>query len=111
MASGVATLDFGAFPGVMEAAVVITGQAAILATSLVEAWRMPTVATADKTTDEQKVESLRVLADTISVGVGFTIRGFEDSPPAWKDINHGLPAPGAQRQRLHGQYTIGWAWT
>ena len=37
MASGTATLDFGAFPGKTDASVAVTGQAAIVAGSLVVA--------------------------------------------------------------------------
>lgn len=40
MATGTATLDFGAFPGANEATVTVTGQTAITALSLVEAFFM-----------------------------------------------------------------------
>ena len=39
-AQGTATLDFGAHPGAKEASVAVTGQAAISATSKVEAYVM-----------------------------------------------------------------------
>ena len=50
-AQGTAVLDFGAFPGKSDASVAVTGQAAIVAGSLVEAWIRP-VDTADHTADE-----------------------------------------------------------
>jgi len=111
-ATGTATLDFGAFPGAAEASIAVTGQTGIVAGSLVEAWRMPTVATADKTTDEQRIERLEVVADTISAGIGFTIRGRDAAVPAWKDVNYIKGRDGgAQKQRVYGKYLIGWAWT
>ena len=68
---------------------------------------MPTVATADKTKDEQLVERLRVLAADIVAGTGFTIRGYDDDSPAFKALQNGQ----AQAQRLYGKFNIGWAWT
>jgi hypothetical protein len=104
-AQGTATLNFGAFPGSSEASIAVTGQAALLAGSLIEAWRMP-VATADKTIDEQAIERLRVIATDIIAGTGFIIRGYDDASPAFK-----LPqGDQAQNQRIYGQYNIGWAW-
>ena len=47
-AQGSTTLTFGAFPGGSDASVTVTGQAGILAGSLVEAWILP-AATADHT--------------------------------------------------------------
>jgi len=57
MATGTTTIDFGAFPGATDATVAVTGQAAIVAGSLVEAWIRP-VATADHTADEHRVEEI-----------------------------------------------------
>ena len=90
--SGTATLDFGAFPGVTDATVAVTGQAAIVSGSLVGAWIRP-VPTADHSIDEHRVEDLMVVADTIAAGTGFTIFGR------------------AGNNRLYGTWTIAWAWT
>ena len=106
MATGTATIDFGAFPGTSEASIAVTGQASIVAGSLVEAWRMPTVATADKTVDEQRIDRLSVYATDIVAGTGFTIRGYDDARPAWRDA-----FAQAQPQRIYGKFLIGWAWT
>lgn len=86
MAVGTATLDFGAFAAPSpsstyghpktEASVSVTGQAGILATSLVEAWLAPeTAGTADHSVDEHYVENIVVKAGNITPGTGFEIRG------------------------------------
>lgn len=90
-AQSTASLDFGAFPGASDASLVITGQAAILAGSLVEAWLFP-AATADHSADEHRVEELRVSAGAVVAGTGFTIYGQTSG------------------QRLYGIWNIGWVW-
>lgn len=126
MATGIATLDFGAFPGASDASVAVTGQAAIVAGSLVEAWLRP-IATADHTDTEHMVETLKVVAGDIVAGVGFTIYGFNTSqlntpaePIAQRSPNAqvlatvpgGLQAPVTERRgtRIYGQWTVAWAW-
>ena len=136
MASGIATLDFGAFPGQSDASVAVTGQAAIVSGSLVEAWLRP-VATADHTDTEHMVETLKVFAHTIVAGTGFTISGFNTSQlnepqpaeqkPQFQERFTGatakawvaMPLDGAQGRaaskesagtRIYGQWTIAWAW-
>jgi len=93
MPSGTAVLDFGAFPGSAHATVAVTGQAAIQAASLVEAWFAPT-ATADHNADEHKVAPL--IADLtysdLLAGTGFTIQGW------------------SRRNRLAGRFSLNWAW-
>ena len=121
---GTATLNFGAFPGASDASVVITGQAAIVAGSLVEAWLRP-VATADHSADEHMLETLKVFAHSIVAGVGFTISGFNTS-----EVNEPLTHPGistfrsaattvygdagrsvgGQGTRIYGQWTVAWVW-
>lgn len=112
MATGTATLDFGAFPGKSDASVAVTGQGGIVAGSLVEAWLRP-VATADHTADEHMVETLKVIAGNIVAGTGFTIYGFNTSqlnenPPGER---HVMYATGQGRgTRIYGQWTVAWAW-
>ena len=77
-AQGTAILNFGAFPGSSHATVAVTGQASIVAGSLVEAWLRPE-ATADHTADEHMVETIKVFAADIIAGTGFTIHGFNTS--------------------------------
>lgn len=110
MATGTATLDFGVFPGASDTSVAVTGQGAIIAGSLVEAWIRP-VATSDHTADEHMVETFQVFAANISAGTGFTIYGFNTSqlhepvdPPWSNGIN------GGKGTRIYGQWTIAWAW-
>lgn len=90
-ATGTADLDFGAFPGVSDASLAVTGQAGIVAGSLVEAWIRP-VDTADHTADEHKIEQLDVIAGDIVAGTGFTITGVARNFP------------------LYGIYKVAWVW-
>jgi hypothetical protein len=127
MATGVAILDFGVFPGKSDASVAVTGQAAIVAGSLVEAWIRP-VATADHTDTEHMVETLKVFAADIVAGTGFTIYGFNDSqlnegleirtggrstllaPSASGPVGTDAPRVGGRGTLLYGQWTVAWAW-
>ncbi len=110
--TGTAILDFGAFPGQSDAAVVITGQAGIVAGSLVEAWIRP-VATADHSADEHMVETIKVFACEIVAGTGFTIRGF-NTDKAFEDRLYRVPARGRPIRksgtRIWGQWTVAWVW-
>jgi hypothetical protein len=115
MATGTATLDFGAFPGKSDASVAVTGQAAIVAGSLVEAWIRP-VDTADHLADEHMVESLKVFAANIQAGTGFTIYGFNTSQLNERSPggNEGTviakgPAVGLGTL-IYGTWTVAWAW-
>ena len=132
-ATGTAVIDFGAFPGVSDASVAVTGQAAIVAGSLVEAWIRPE-ATADHTDTEHMVETLKVIAANIVAGTGFTIYGFNTSQintpadplPPRTSMQAGAtattvafavkePPPGRgtltpQGTRLYGLWTVAWAW-
>lgn len=126
-AQGTATLDFGVFPGASDASVTVTGQAGILAGSLVEAWIRP-VDTADHSADEHMLETIKVFAHSIVAGTGFTISGFNTSqlnePLEYRgrDPAHALaaspggggvgvgPEVGGQGTRIYGQWTIAWVW-
>ncbi len=88
---GTAILDFGAFPGTDTATVLVTGQAAIVAGSVVDAWIRPTENT-DHTVDEQRLEELDIDADTIVAGTGFTIFGRARGTPVF------------------GQFNVAWSW-
>ena len=90
-ASGTTTIDFGAFPGTSDTSVAVTGQAGIVAGSLVEAWIRP-VATADHSADEHMVETLKVFAGNIVAATGFTIYGFNTS-----QLNEPLQLAGGQQ--------------
>lgn len=93
MATGTASLDFGAYPGNSQASVAVTGQGSIVSGSLVEAWIRP-AATADHTADEHILDPPHVVAANIVAATGFTI--------------YGQAKPG---QTLYGIYNIAWAWT
>ena len=108
-AQNTATLDFGAFPGATDAKVVVTGQTAILAGSLVEAWILP-AATADHTADEHWVDPPEVFAGNVVAGTGFTIYGVNkkrsDIGPTTDSTRiRNVDAPG-----VYGQWSVGWVW-
>ena len=123
-AQGTATLDFGAFPGKSDASVAVTGQAGIVAGSLVEAWIRP-VATADHTDTEHMVETFKVFAALIVAGTGFTIYGFNTSEINEPDgavsmttavgnkdnpSRKGITANMGKGTLIYGTWTIAWAW-
>lgn len=92
MATGTATLNFGATPA-NEASVVVTGQTAILANSQVEAYFMLD-STADNGVDEheQAKAMCSLVCGSIVPGVGFTIKGT---------VLLGFAT---------GQFTVHWVW-
>lgn len=91
-AQGTATLNFGAFPGSVDASVAVTGQPGILSGSLVEAWVLP-ASTADHSVAEHYIDPPLVLAAEIVAGTGFTIRGFSRN-----NVPH------------YGAWNIAWVW-
>lgn len=119
---GTAILNFGAFPGTSDASVTITGQTAIVAGSIVNAWLRP-AATSDHTADEHMIETLKVFAGNIVAGTGFTIYGFNtgqlnerlvldfqrpsngDGDGTYRNLNFG-----GIGTRIYGQWTIQWQW-
>lgn len=72
---GIATINFGAFPGINEASVAVTGEAAISSTSVAEAWIMADDTTADHTAGDHRLMNSMVglTCGTPTTGVGFTI--------------------------------------
>ena len=127
-AQGTVILNFGVFPGASDASVAVTGQAAIVSGSLVEAWLRP-IGTADHTADEHMVETLKVFAGNISAGIGFTVYGFNtnqiNEPSAeprlsrfsgiGQDAGGGLQDIetkniGGKGTRIYGQWTVAWVW-
>ena len=100
MASGTTSVDFGAFPGKSDTSVAVTGQAAIVAGSIIGAWIRP-VATADHTADEHLVETISITAGNIVAGTGFTIYA----------TNTNQVADPKASPRLYGLWTVAWAWS
>jgi hypothetical protein len=99
-AQGTAVLDFGAFPGASDASVAVTGQAGIVAGSLVEAWLLP-ADTADHLADEHRAETLAVTAGNIIAGTGFTIYGVNTSQ---------ISESSGIGTRVYGRWTVAWCW-
>jgi hypothetical protein len=134
--TGTATLDFGAFPGASDASVAVTGQASIVAGSIVQAWLRPED-TADHLADEHMVETINIFAGNIVDGTGFTIYGFNYSQmnepvvPALfsettfvqnaattgigKAIQFGkegqLNLGGGKGTRIYGTWKVAWRWS
>jgi hypothetical protein len=94
-AQGIATINFGSFPGNQQVSVNVTGQASIMSFSLCDAWLFP-IATADHSIDEHILDKpyISLAAANVVAGVGFTIFGtaMPGSPP------------------LYGTYTVAWVW-
>ena len=107
MATGTATLDFGALPGKQDTSVAVTGQATIASDSKVGAWIIPT-ATADHLADEHLVEGLRIYAGNIVAGTGFTIYGFHDHGAV--ESNDRADNAAVKDHFCWGRFTIAWAW-
>lgn len=90
---GQTVIDFGAFPGVSDVTVAVTGQDNIAAGATCEAFIIPT-ATDDHTADEHIIDPPRVYAGNVSAGVGFTIYGITNTD-----------------QFIYGKWTVGWRWS
>lgn len=110
-ATGTTTVDFGAFPGKSDTSTAITGQAAIVAGSLVEAWIRP-VATADHTADEHLVEQIKIVAGAIVAATGFTIYAFNITPHfgGGDKIDGNFTVTPTNSSRLYGLWTVAWVW-
>lgn len=98
--TGIASIDFGVFPGKSDTSLAITGQAGILAGSLVEAWIRP-VATADHSADEHMVETIRIFAGNIVAATGFTIYAFNSC-----EISDAV----SNAPTIYGLWTVAWVW-
>jgi hypothetical protein len=97
-AQGTTTINFGVFPGASDSSVVITGQAGIVAGSVVEAFLIST-ATSDHSADEHFVEPIVITAGKIVAGTGFTIYGTVRN------------FAGVNCPRAYGAWTVGWRWS
>lgn len=124
-AQGVATLDFGAFPGASDAFVDVTGQTGYTSSNLVEAWLNP-IDTADHLADEHIVETIKVVAKYLSAGsfriYGVNTNQLNEPLVPYKGLTSGLAgsatqAPGAQEPtrggigtRIYGVWSVAWVW-
>lgn len=112
--AGTGLLDFGAFPGATDATLVITGQAGIIASSLVEAWIFPDI-TVDHSEDEHMIEPFHVFVPKSSIvaETGFTIYGrvqaleYAVSNPI---LGGQVGVNGGQGILLYGKFNVAWAW-
>lgn len=90
---GVATIDFGAFPGKNEATVVITGQSTISSTSKAEAYFMRETSSNHTANDHSYAAFFVALTcGPPTTGVGFTIYGVSS-------------------EKVQGAFTVRYVWT
>jgi hypothetical protein len=96
-AQGTTTINFGNAPAKeTQTSIIVTGQAGIVAGSLVEAWIMPVnlAGSNGHSEDEHMIENLKVTVPVSSIiaGTGFTIQG---------ECSLGT---------TNGQFTVKWVW-
>ena len=124
-AQGTTTIDFGAFPGSSDTLIVVTGQAGIVAGSLVEAW-LRLVDSADHLADEHWLETISVFAGNIVAGTGFTIYARNNSELFEMLVPGGegraavttfgaqaldvFPRIGGIGTRIYGVWNVNWVW-
>ena len=85
LGTGSSVIDFGS-AGASHVSLDVTGQAAILAGSLVYCWVKPE-ATVDHSADEHMVETIKVHASDVIAGTGFTLHAFNTS----QTVSAGIP--------------------
>lgn len=130
LGSGTSIIDFGG--GAPMATLVVTGQPAILAGSLVYCWIKPE-ATTDHSVGEHIVEDIKVVASDVVAGTGFTIYGLSPGPLTTPDLSPlallgrtsgtgqafgkgqadralNAPVPG-RVANLTGKWSVGWFYT
>jgi hypothetical protein len=101
--AGVATINFGAFPGSSSATVTFAAPTPADANSQLSAWIIP-VATADHSADEHIVDPPRVSAALDGLG-NAVITGVSNIPNALDRINPGPdPMP-------YGAWSVAWAFS
>lgn len=130
--TGTSVVDFGAFPGSSHASLVVTGEIAVVADSLVYCWLKPE-ATADHSADEHLVETIKVFASDVVAGVGFTLHALNTSERHEPDIplesllgrfsgtgaasglgqaaRNNPPNRGGKGTRIYGRWSVGWMYT
>jgi hypothetical protein len=92
-AMGTGQVDFGPNGSSSPTATVnVTGQGAIAATDLAEAWVRPQAATADHSVDEHIVENIKFVAGPITAGAGFQVTAVCTFGSIW------------------GKFDFNWAW-
>ena len=95
LGSGTSIVDFGS-GGASHVSLAVTGEAAILAGSLVYCWIKPED-TVDHSADEHLVETIKVYASDVLAGVGFTLHALNTS----EAVSPGIPVE-ALRGRFSG---------
>ena len=91
---GIATIDFGSYPGTTEAYVAVTGQTSIQGTSKADAYIMADDTSTDHTANDHRYVKLfaEFTCGNIIAGTGFTIYAMASD-------------------RLTGKFTVRWVWT
>lgn len=115
--SGVATLDFGAFPGQPMASLVVNSPDIADPNAELDAWIIP-VATADHTVDEHIADGPAIIAAYTTPGTSFTITGSQNAKtlpvppgtPFGNTANSQMPV-GQQQLNPYGKWSVAWAFS
>lgn len=122
--SGTTTIDFGAFPGLSDAAVTVY-EPSIGPTSIVQAW-LVAADTADHSADEHIAETIQVIPSAAFAGSGFTIYAKNTNTvgsnlsgsvtlgsrsKAGDQAGFAMPSVGGEGTRIWGQWTVAWRWS
>lgn len=113
--AGVATLDFGSFPGAPTAILVVVSQDVSDPNARIDVWVAP-ADTVDHTSDEHLADPPRVYGVNTTPGTSFTIYGFARGtdlpvPPGTPFGNAtGSQMPVGQQQLMpYGKWNVAWA--
>lgn len=105
-ATGVATADFGAFPGSQQVQVTVSGQTGLILSTKIQAWIAP-IATGDHGIDDHICESQFLKATPYySVAGTFIIQVETTNPPQTRD----LISRQGDKYRVWDDFSIGWSW-
>lgn len=91
--TGIATIDFGAFPGANEASVTVTGQAAISASSKIDAYFMADDTTTDHTANDHRYADMLVGLTCGQIVAGASFKIFAICP-----------------EQMQGTFKVRWVW-
>jgi hypothetical protein len=101
-AQGTATVDCGAFPGIVDRVAVAVATTGVVSTSEIEAWIFPEAAgTVDHSVDEHMLENIKAFGTFFS----------NDVILVWIVNDNRLIDPSTGIiPRVYGTWNVGWVW-
>jgi hypothetical protein len=111
--SGVATINFGAFPGSPSAQAIVALSGPANPNAVVQAWIEP-IATADHSADEHSADppavSAQIVGSTIVINAAASGRDWP-TPPAtpFGNLANSQQPIGLQQPQPYGAWSVGWA--